>query len=246
MEIKTILTKLHRHTPRHRVFELLNEVAQYNLIDTICCCFYIRDIHTGLGLRDVGRHAIDWIAVYHPRLFIKILFYVPFYGRWDDLLYISNEAVFPLVCQFYAAQLNHDIFSLGTGMPVSLCAKWLPGEGKSFARQYPDRFKMLLQVLGLNPRQYRKRLALLRKPMRLAEGPTCKKQWDQLQYDAYPVMALQRHDATFRAHDLERYAAWKKARPVPQPQQRPTVYDDIPEERYTVLRTILEPYSISV
>lgn len=170
----SLLTRLiHRKTPKHVIHNILSECAERDFQETITDCFYIRDHIHGRGERDVGRVCFNWIAEHHPIVFLNIMHHIPNYGRWDDLLWISSNTIRPYIYEFFKLQLNMDTYHMKLGLPITTCAKWLPTEGKSFARRYKRQFQQLLSCLGMEPKQYRTLLSSLRSYMAIPEKRLC-------------------------------------------------------------------------
>lgn len=223
---------------------LLNEASKENLTETICLCFYIRDIHLGLGKRQMGRWGFEWISISHPQLFLKLMMYIPSYGRWDDLLYIHNPSIENLIFQYYATQLHTDFFHLSVGLPLSLCAKWLPTEGKAFAKKFPDKFQRLLQFLNMNKKTYRKRISILRKALYIPEQIVCQQEWYDVDYSRFTRGATQKHHASFRRFDRTNFDEWAASQPIKDKTVKPKQEDTMNSERYTPLRQVLESVPI--
>jgi hypothetical protein len=173
IDIKTIS----RDTTKSQLYFLLNEYSvQRNLPEVITDCFYIRDHRQGRGERYLGRMCFNWIADIHPSLFLKLLKHIPEFGRWDDLLFIRNRKIRPYIYKYISNQLNQDIFNMSIGLPISTCAKWMPTEGKSYARHYKEQFYEFLQFLKLKPKEYRIQIATLRQYLNIPENLLCKGQ----------------------------------------------------------------------
>lgn len=168
--------KLPRNSKKYIVYDLLTRSSELDLIDTITSCFFIRDPRKGRGERDLGRLCFNWIADIHPTLFLKVFHLIPNYGRWDDLLYIQNSKIVPYVLKFLALQIDRDWMNMSIGLPITTCCKWLPSEGKSFARHYKQVFQRLMFTMNTTPKEYRVRLKSLRsylsqsKHIQLCEG----------------------------------------------------------------------------
>ena len=93
---------------------------------TIKILFYIRDIRSGLGERDLFRYALNSLANMYPHVAKQLIKYIPEYGRYDDLLVLIDSAACKDVIDFIKKQLDEDIKNKKDGKPISLLAKWLP------------------------------------------------------------------------------------------------------------------------
>jgi len=152
-----------RNTEKCRIYYMLDNNIDYNFVETVTDCFYIRDPRNGRGERDLGRICFNWLADKYPAVFVKICKYIPVYGRWDDLLYITNTEIRPFIYEFLALQINQDYYNMMIGDPITTCAKWMPTEGKSFARHNKNKFLQLLCHMKLKPKEYRIKISALRK-----------------------------------------------------------------------------------
>jgi hypothetical protein len=162
-----------RNIDKRRLYTILNKNSETDIQDTITDCFFVRDHKNGRGERDIGRLCFNWIADYHPLIFLRVIQYIPIYGRWDDLLYIDNDMLLSFIYDFLTNQLNRDYFNMTIGLPISTCAKWLPSEGKSFARHYKSQFEQLLKKTKLSNKEYRQRISTMRKYLDIPEHHLC-------------------------------------------------------------------------
>jgi hypothetical protein len=178
-------------TPAHIILQSLS------IPEAIIKCFSTRDHRAGLGKRDTGREYFNWLAHSHPVVFLKLFRYIPEIGRWDDLLYMTNKQVIPFIDKFILNQINNDIFNMSIGLSVSMCAKWLPSEGKSFSRNYKKRFDLLLQNLEMTPKQYRHMTASLRKYAGISERDVCSRKNFKLDYEKLSTGARRRYKTLF-------------------------------------------------
>lgn len=169
-----MINNIHRNMTKSQLYYILNEASYTNLIETITECFYIRDHRKGKGERKIGRLCFNWIADMHPMIFLRIMRYIPEFGRWDDLLYITNEFVQPFIYKYISNQIHHDILQMTIGCPISTCAKWMPSEGKTFARHYSNQFHALIRQLGMTLKEYRIKLSTLRRYLNIPEHYLCK------------------------------------------------------------------------
>ena len=216
--LKYSITQLPRDIDKSRLYHILNMNVLSNLHDTITDCIFVRDHCYGMGERKLGRLCLNWMADTHPVIFLKIFKYIPYFGRWDDLLYITNPYVLPYIHSFISNQINEDYLNMKLGLPISMCAKWLPTEGKSFARKYKNQFLSLLKAMNLTPKEYRIRLGILRKHINLPEHHICTKKYMNIKFDSLPQGAkriyapLLQHRDTW-SFEKSRKRGKKRARP---------------------------------
>ncbi len=170
---KHTIETIPRNTTSTELYKILTRNASIDLHETITDCFFLRDHRNGRGERKLGRKAFNWIADQHPVLFLRLLPFIAVYGRWDDLFYINSTNMKPFIYEFIKNQINTDHFQMTIGSKITTCAKWLPTEGKSFARHHKDDFALFLKTLCVTPKQYRMRITTLRKYLGIVEHHLC-------------------------------------------------------------------------
>jgi len=166
-----------------RAFKVAPELALRILL-------WARDAREGAGERDTFRFILHWLERRHPTVVAALVRAgaVQQFGRWDDLLHLQSDAVWPAVEeQVLAALANGD----------RLAAKWMPRSGPVAAR--------LRKTLGANEQTWRLGLAALSDTV---EQRMCASKWDEVDFARVPSVAGARLQKAFRAHDGERYAAF--------------------------------------
>lgn len=174
--------------------------------------FYMRDIRGGLGERDAFRTFFSWLCMSHTDIAVKLLEYIPEYGRWDDLVNIllnsydaeiKKMAVHLIVCQLKADMQTEN---------VSLLAKWLPSVNAGVASK--KEAKTLLSLINqygemkLTAAEYRKILASLRKKAKVIERDIAAKTYENINYEAVPSLANTRYSRLFLKYDEQRRTAY--------------------------------------
>ena len=174
--------------------------------------FYARDVRGGgLGERRLFRAVMDWLAEDKPTLAKALLPLIPEYGRWDDLIVLTDRpAVRDEVIELIREQFSKDIFEArkANGHP-SLLAKWLPSVNTS-SRETRQRAKIIYHGLGLTESSYRKCLSTLRKRLRVVERDMSANRWDKIDYPTVPSRASLIYKDAFQRHDNERYQDFLK------------------------------------
>lgn len=150
--------------------------------------FWVRDVRGGAGERRFFRISIKYIADKDPQGMANILGLIPEYGRWDDLLIFDGTKAEP-----YAMTLIKAALADGNG----LCAKWMPRKG-SFSSK-------LRSFLGLTPKEYRKTLVNL---TNVVETQMCAKNWDAINYQHVPSLAMSRYGKAFGKHTPDRFGSY--------------------------------------
>lgn len=159
------------------------------------CLFYLRDIRGGQGERSVFRAIIENLD---NELLLKVLKWVPLYGRWDEV------PISTLTAPQLFEQFKQDETDMRAGESISLLAKWLPSENTS-SRASRRAARLVATAWGLKPREYRQRLAALRGYLNIVERKMSAREWSSIEYEKLPTQAHRKHVGAFRRHDEARY-----------------------------------------
>lgn len=175
--------------------------------------FYLRDCRKGLGERDAFRRCLVE-ALRHvqlePEVLEHVIFMIPVYGRFDDLLCLFNTEFESIAMNIIVEQLALDCTLMEENKPVSLLAKWLPSDKASSktSRFYAHK---IARAMHISPRTYRTILLALRKYLDVLEIKTCANRWDEIDYNKVPSKANLRYKRAFMRHDSERREAYLEA-----------------------------------
>lgn len=193
-----------RNASKKDIASLVMRAYAENSVTAMKILFFARDIRGGLGERRFFRMAMEHLANCYPDSVRKNLMFVPEYGRWDDLLVFYNiPALHSDVVRIISRQLKEDTAAMNDGEAVSLLAKWLPSvnasseETKALARR-------ISKELGMQERNYRKKLSSLRKYIDIIENRLREKDYT-FEYSAQPSRALLFYRNAFIRNDKERY-----------------------------------------
>lgn len=162
--------------------------------------FYFRDIREGQGERRTFRIIIKYLGNNYPERMIKLLPFIPEYGRWDDLLYLIDTKVEKDMIILIHEQLEEDMMAK---IP-SLLAKWLPSENTSSIKT-KLLAKRIRKRLELTPKKYREYLSELRAKIKIIERMISNNKWKEITYDKIPSKAGLKYRKAFIRHDKERY-----------------------------------------
>lgn len=165
------------------------------------CLFYNRDVRSGQGERRSFRLGFRWLAQNHTMLAEKLLPFVPFYGRWDDVLLTTVGTPTELAAlNFYADALHNG---------DALAAKWAPRENKKNG----NIAKKLALLMDISPKMYRKMVATLSNTV---EDYMCSRRWETINYSHVPSIAANRYRKAFLRNDESRYKEYltELAKPV--------------------------------
>ncbi|OQR85226.1 hypothetical protein THRCLA_10732, partial [Thraustotheca clavata] len=202
-----------RGTDEARIQTLINASYQEDSLHTLKIVAYIRDCRGGKGERQAARQALQWLAAHEPEaLRHNLKHYVSVYGRFDDLLALVGTDVEALALQVYGDQLKEDLDNLQNEKPISLCAKWVPSENKSADKKMRINAK-LSKSLGITSAQLRKTyLSPLRASLQLLERFMCAKEWDKIDFNRVPSVAMHIHgkqNHAFERHLKDTFQSWK-------------------------------------
>lgn len=150
--------------------------------------FWLRDPRGGSGNRSAFRRVLNWLALNHPEYVKPNVRWIPEFGRWDDLRALFGTSLEDDAAQFWANAINKKHV---------LAAKWADRS------DYPIRKK-----LGLKIGDFRRELARIRSNQ-IVESAMCENQWEDIEYQKVPSVAMARYTNAFKRHDPERFEIFK-------------------------------------
>ena len=163
------------------------------------CLFYIRDIRGGQGERRFFRVCMRDLATQNIEAAMRNLRHIPEFGRWDDLYIFIGTPLEGAALNFMKEQLALDIQC----KTPSLLAKWLKSENTSSAES--RRLATITRkAFGMNHKQYRKTLSVLRARINVLERLMSENRWDEIEFDKIPSKAGMIYKNAFARHDIER------------------------------------------
>ena len=169
------------------------------------CLFYIRDIRGGQGERRFFRVCMRDLAFQNTEAAMRNLRHVPEFGRWDDLYVFVGTPLEAAALNFMKEQLALDIQC----KTPSLLAKWMKSENTSSAES--RRLATITRkAMGMNHKQYRKTLSVLRGRINIVERLMSENRWDEIEFDKIPSKAGMIYKNAFARHDLEREKSIKE------------------------------------
>ena len=162
--------------------------------------FHLRDIREGKGERKMFRGMLQWLYENDLKAFNAVIEYVPFFGRWDDILDFTNSVE---VRSIVRKQLLEDI----TSDHPSLLAKWMPSENTSNAgtRLLATEW---MRILDYSARNYRKMLVTLRKKIGVVEVLMSSGKWSDITYPSVPSKAMKQYRKAYGKRDNDRFVAY--------------------------------------
>lgn len=169
--------------------------------------FYARDIRNGLGERDSFRLVLNAIGNFYPEIAIKLLPFIPQYGRYDDLLVLLATPIKKDLILMIENQLKEDVENKKNNKSYSLLAKWLPSINTS-NQDAVTLANLICKELKMTKKQYRQTLSYLRKGL-IVENNLREKDYT-FSYETLPGGALFKYQDAFMTNDSERYNAYLK------------------------------------
>lgn len=170
-----------------------------NPVYALKCLFYIRDIRGGQGERRFFRVVMRDLAKYDTQAALRNLTHIPEFGRWDDLYVFVGTPVESAAFELMKNQLALDV----SCKTPSLLAKWLKSENTSSqkSRELANKTRI---AFGMNHKQYRKTLSILRERINVLERLMSENRWDEIEFDKIPSRAGMIYKNAFARHDIER------------------------------------------
>lgn len=160
---------------------------------------YLLDIRNGKGERILFKDIFRYLCKNERELALKILPLIPELGRWDYILEGIDTTIDNEVIELIKKQLKQDE---ETETP-SLLAKWLPSHRTHKVNN--EMARILIDKLGITEEEYRKKLAKLRKKLKLIEIDLTNKDYDNINFEAVPTKAMLKYRASFNRNCEEKY-----------------------------------------
>ena len=173
-----------------------------NEVYALKCLFYLRDVRGGQGERRFFRVCIKDLAINHTEAARRNMKHIAEYGRWDDLYALVDTPLEAEMFSFMKEQLALDVEC----KTPSLLAKWLKSENTS-SRESCRLGNKTRFAFGMNHKQYRKTLAVLRERINVLERLMSENRWDEIEFDKIPSKAGLIYKNAFAKHDVERQKA---------------------------------------
>ena len=189
--------------------------------------FYTRDVREGLGERRSGRIMFRYLANNYPDIFNKNVQYIAEYGRWDDLIFLLEDAR-ELIVPLLKKQFDEDLANMKENKPISLLAKWLPSVNTS-NKETIRKGKLLAKYFNMSERNYRKTLAELRRYLKVTEVYMSAKRFKSIVYSEVPSKAMNNYRRAFMRNDEQRFSAF---------------LNNVKEGKEKINASVLYPYDI--
>ena len=172
---------------------------------------YVSNIREGgLGERRIGRILLKALAFLdHHKVERNFQTFVN-NSRFDCLYALEGTPAETAMWQFMKDTLLKDAKAMKEGRPISLAEKWMKSintssaESKRLARKF-------CTIAGLSEKTYRKTLAALRKYINVVEVKMSANQWETINFEAVPSLAMKRYSTAFGKHCPNAFTGYKNA-----------------------------------
>ena len=189
----------YRRRSEDDVILLFKKAYEENPAYALKCLFYLGDVRGGQGERRFFRVCMKWLAGHDVEAARRNLKHIPEYRRWDDLYAFVGT---PLENEAFAFMKNQLALDVQSKTP-SLLAKWLKSENTS-SKESRDLATKTRKAFGMNHKQYRKTLSILRERINVLERLMSVGKWDEIEFDKIPSRAGLIYKNAFARHDIER------------------------------------------
>lgn len=177
-----------------KAVELFKSAWVTNNYKAMQLSMWLRDCRGGAGNRSGFREILKWLVGRDASWVEANMHMIPLVGRWDDL-----ESLVDTPCEKNA--LDFWVRAIQDGN--QLAAKWAPREDKNKAI-----FAKMRKICKMSPKDFRK---LLVKNTNVVETVMCQKEWQDIDFNKVPSVAMARYNNAFKKHDPARFGQWKDA-----------------------------------
>lgn len=183
------------------------DAYKFDRVKALKILLWGRDIRGGAGERQTVRNLLIKLEEIQPDDAELLVPFIPFFGRWDDLLVFRSERLRHAAYSVIADALTDPHTS-------GLCAKWMPRKGKlaleleAFLglRPIASGFNYASKGKAYPAKAYRHMLASLTNAV---EQKMCAKQWDAINFEHVPSLAAARYQKAFNRRCADAYKAYK-------------------------------------
>ena len=167
--------------------------------------FYARNIRGGLGERRTAQVIYSYLADSYPDIMKKNLHLIPLFGRWDDMYAFVGTKLEEDAFAIMKEQFLEDLTALkNNAKTISLLGKWLKSAEKVSYRSC-KLGKITANHFGLSLKQYRQSLSLLRDRLNILERNMSKQEWDRIQFEEIPALAMKKYHNALQKHSVQQF-----------------------------------------
>ena len=196
--------KSERKVPKDLIRNLLHDSYDESALYTAKMVAYVRDVRGGKGERTLGRFLLNELGNLNKNLVKKnMIHYLKEYGRWDDGIVFEDKELQNHYLKLLGKQLKEDkklLQEKGDKASISLCAKWVPSQGKSIDKKLNIN-KKLSRKMYLSQAVLRKEyLTPLRNHLDIMETRLMKRDYEGVDYGKIPSRCMFIHGKTSGYH----------------------------------------------
>lgn len=203
-----------------RLYDMIDASMALYPLDTMKILMNWRDCRGGKGDYRGFIVAMTYISKKYPNWFMQNYDVIPEYGSFLDLVklwHYVDESHDSEIVAYFMDTLLEDFKKMENNEPVSLLAKWLPSEGSKWdkPKQYSNSKITLTHLLAMilnqdkspKGRAYLRKhyVSPLRKYIKLVETKMCDKEFDKIDYQTVPSVAMHKYRKAFFKNDKERF-----------------------------------------
>ena len=171
---------------------------------------YVSNIREGgLGERRIGRILLKALAFLDRYKVERNFQTFVTNSRFDCLYALEGTPAETAMWQFMKDTLLKDAAAMKDGKPISLAAKWMKSINTSSAES-KRLAKKFCTVAGISERTYRKTLAALRKHSNVVEVKMSANEWEDINFEAVPSIAMKRYSTAFGKHCPNAFTQYKR------------------------------------
>lgn len=191
--------------------DYMNKCWINNPKKTVALVFNTRDRKNGKKEKNLGIRSMIWLRKNKNKTYQKNMqVYLQKYGCWKDINYISRlftNNSYEL--DMFVNQLVKDKNDLDNNKEISLCAKWAPTENGKSDKIAKGIATLLFMTDKKIMERYRKEyLSPLRKKLDIVERKMVSNDWNSINYNSVPAVAMRRLNKAFSKHDQERFSEY--------------------------------------
>lgn len=175
-----------RSMSESQIINMFVKALSENPLIAMKILFWARDIRGGQGERRFFRLISKYLDTNYSKFIRPNIKYIPEYGRWDDMFKLDEKTIMPLILK-----------GLKNTNTNGLLAKWLPRQGE-FANK-------IRKYMKLTPKGYRKMIVALSNTV---EQKMSAKEFDSINYEQVPSIAMNRYRKAFFRNDPERFKTY--------------------------------------
>jgi len=167
-----------------------------NNVESMKLLFWLRDVRGGAGNRSGFEDSIKWLAETDggSEWVTANIHLIPKHGRYKDLKSLFGTDVESSVADMWSDKIVEE---------DGLACKWADRNDKPLLRALRKKGKV--KDIG----SFRRLLALGRQ--NVVERKMCEKNWDEIEYNKIPSVAMSRYTNAFTKHSPERFTSFKTA-----------------------------------